>query len=276
MSVEISRKRIALSYARAYQLPMLPLEGWLEYWLSKQPEYRMGYQKVIATLNTGGTESGIVVNSQVFLKRDDYPYHMFGNWNYILTEARKSRLIVKNVTLIPREPETLKGVRQVVFANEKFRVLANRKESQASYALGNTRTTLLAEAQNFSLCAKSAAAETAPVTLTVENEIFKRFSQYANDIRVTSGKGLTPGTFATTKQDADAHVRTGTDAVARYALPNSKPASNVFTISPAKDSEVKRGTVQPANNQPGGGEEVIFVLGLPDGTVAGPTTIPDR
>lgn len=255
---------------------MLPLEGWLESWLPKQPEYRMGFQKVIATLNTGGTESGIIVNSQVFLKQDYYPYQMFGDWNYILAEARKSNLIVTDVKLIPREPETLKGLRQVVFANEKFRVLANRKQAQASYALGNTRTTLLAEAENFSLCAKSAAAESAPITFTVDNEVFKRFSAYANDFRITLGKGLTPGTFATTKQDADAHVRTGTDAVARYALPNSKPASNVFTISPAKDSEVKRGTAQAANNQPGGGEEVIFVQGLPDGTVSGPTTIPDR
>jgi len=113
-------------------------------------------------------------------------------------------------------------------------------------------------------------------TLTVLAEIFKRFSAYANDKRVTPGKGLTPGTFATTKEDADANVKTGSDAVARYALPNSKPASNVFTITPATDTEVKRGTAQPANNQPGGGVEVIFVYGLPDGTVTGPVTIPDQ
>jgi len=50
----------------------------------------------------------------------------------------------------------------------------------------------------------------------------------------------------------------------------------VFTISPAKDSELRRGTAQPANNQPGGGVEVIFVNGLPDGTVAGPVVIPDK
>jgi hypothetical protein len=93
---------------------------------------------------------------------------------------------------------------------------------------------------------------------------------------VTPGKGLTPHTFATTKEDADANVKTGSDAVARYAIPNSKPASNVFTITPAKDTEVKRGTAQPAFNQPGGGVEVIFVNGLPDGTVTGPDTIPDK
>jgi hypothetical protein len=90
------------------------------------------------------------------------------------------------------------------------------------------------------------------------------------------GKGLTSGTFATTKEDADANVKTGTDAVVRYALPNPKPASNVFTISPAKDTDLKRGTSQPDNNQPGGGIEVIFVNGTPDGSVSGPFSIPDK
>jgi hypothetical protein len=124
--------------------------------------------------------------------------------------------------------------------------------------------------------AKAAAAEDAPVTLTTAGEVFKRFSAYANDRRVTKGMGLTAGTFATTKEDADANVKTGTEAVARYALPNPKPASNVFTINPAQDTDLKRGTTQPANNQPGGGVEVIFVNGLPDRTVTGPTTIPDK
>jgi hypothetical protein len=114
------------------------------------------------------------------------------------------------------------------------------------------------------------------VTLTNAGEIFKRFSAFPNDRRITPGKGLTAGTFATTKEDADAHVRTGADAVARYALPNPTPASNVFTIYPPESADLKRGTAQPANNQPGGGAEVIFVNGLPDGTVTGPTTIPDK
>ncbi|MGD0349112.1 MAG: hypothetical protein ABSB84_02190 [Verrucomicrobiota bacterium] len=258
---------------------MLKIEPHLESWLPTQPEYRMGYQKVIATLNTGGTERGIIVNSQVFLKEGEYPYQMFGDWNYVHNEALKSSLRVTRVQLIPREPETLRGVRQIVLANEKNRVLANRKSLEASYARasGDSRYyQLCSESQNFANIAASAAAEDAPITLTELAEIFRRFSAYANDHRVTPGKGLTPGTFATTKEDADANIKTGSDAVARYALPNSKPASNVFTISPAKDTEVKRGTAQPANNQPGGGVEVIFVNGLPDGTVTGPVTIPDR
>jgi acyl-CoA reductase-like NAD-dependent aldehyde dehydrogenase len=135
---------------------------------------------------------------------------------------------------------------------------------------------LLARSEILNAKAASAAAEDAPITLTEAGEIFKRFSAYINDRRITAGKGLTAGTFATTKEDADANVKTGADAVSRYALPNSKPASNVFTISPAKDTDLKRGVAQPANNQPGGGVEVIFANGAPDGTVTGPVTIPDK
>jgi hypothetical protein len=258
---------------------MLKIESWLETWLSKQPEYRMGYQKAVVTLNTGGKETGIIVNSQVFLKGTDYPWQMLMDWDYVIRETQKSALKVVDANLIPREPETLRGVRQIVLANEKNRVLANRKSLEATYARasGDSRYyQLCSESENFSMLAASAAAEDAPVTLTQLAEIFKRFSPYVNDNRVTPGKGLQSGTFATTKEDADANIRTGADATSRYALPSSKPASNVFTISPAKDAEVKRGTVQPANNQPGGGVEVIFVNGLPDGTVTGPVTIPDK
>ncbi len=246
-------------------------------WLPTQPEYRMGYQKVIATLNTGGTEAGIIVNSQVFLKDGEYPWQMrMTDWTYVLAEARKSVLSVTDVRLIPREPESLRGVRLIALANEKFHVLSDRKAVAAKYASGTQKLAMLAECQEFSAKATNAAAENAPITLTILGEIFKRFSAYANDKRITVGKGLTAGTFATTKEDADAHVKTGADAVARYALPNSAPASNVFTLSPPKDTDLKRGTTQPANNQPGGGVEVIFVNGLPDGTVTGPVKIADK
>ena len=259
---------------------MLRIDARLELWLPRQPEYRMGYQKVVATLNTGGTERGIIVNSKVFLKDGEYPWEMrMPDLSYAENEARKSSLYVKDVQLIPREPETLKGVRHVVLANEKFHVLASRKDWEVKVAAAvksPAYQSLLSEKRLLELNASNAAAEDSPITLTVLAEIFKRFSAYANDKRVTPGKGLTPGTFATTKEDADANVKTGSDAVARYALPNSKPASNVFTITPATDTEVKRGTAQPANNQPGGGVEVIFVYGLPDGTVTGPVTIPDQ
>jgi hypothetical protein len=155
-------------------------------------------------------------------------------------------------------------------------MLANRAMRAANAEYGSRKSQLLEENHQFEIKAASAAAEHAPITLTESGEIFKRFSAYANDRRVTRGKGLTAGTFATTKEDAEANIKTGSDAVSRYALPNSKPASNVFTIAPAKDTDLKRGTAAPANNQPGGGVEVIFVNGLPDNTVTGPILIPDK
>ena len=237
----------------------------------------MGYQKVIAKLNTGETESGIVVNSEVFLRTGERPWEMFyPDWSTVVNEAGKSSRRVVNAELIPREPETLRGVRQIALDNGKFRVLANRKSVLANFSGGAERLEYLLESRRLSLMAANAAAELAPITLTEAAEIFRRFCAYAKDRRITPGRGVTPGTFATTKEDADANVKTGIDAVARYALADSKPASNVFTISPAKDTELKRGTVQPANNQLGGGVEVIFVNGLPDGTVTGPVLIPDR
>jgi hypothetical protein len=102
----------------------------------------------------------------------------------------------------------------------------------------------------------------------------KRFSAYVNDFRVTAGKGLTVGTFGTTAEDAE-HVKTGRDAVARYALENKQSANKRFTIKPPENTSLQRGTAQPAYGEVGGGIEVIFVKGSPDGTVTGPDTIPE-
>jgi hypothetical protein len=219
--------------------------------LINRAEYGMGYQKVVATLDTGGQEKGIVANAQVFMNDAELASHeMFENWEMILEEARKSRRSVVEVQLIPRSAESLRGIRRVAIHAKK----ALLQESLA--AIG--------------------PAKDAPVTLTIEGEVFKRFSAYKNDRRVTAGKGLTAGTFATTKEDADAYVKTGTDAVKRYALENKTPASNVFTINPPKETNLQRGIVEPAYAEPGGGVEVIFVKGSPDGTVTGPDVIPDK
>ena len=90
---------------------------------------------------------------------------------------------------------------------------------------------------------------------------------------MTATGALVPGTYATTEKDAK-HVKTGRDAVKRYALPNPAPAVHVFTIDPPLRTRLKRGVAQPAYGQPGGGVEVIFVNGSPDKTVTGPAQIP--
>ena len=255
---------------------MLRLQNWIEEYLLAQAEYRMGVHKVIATLNSGSTETGIIINSTVFLKENEAPEQMRDGWESFTKEAGKSQLIVTNVKVIPREPETLRGVRQIAISNEKNARLAIKKSLAANSAFGTARDQLLNEARMYQFSANSATADEAPVTLTVANEVFKRFCAFANHRRVTPGKGLRPLTFATTQEDADGNIKTGTDAVKRYALPDPAPASNVFTIKPPQDIDLKRGTTQPAYNQPGGGVEVIFVNGSPDGSVSGPVKIPDK
>jgi len=219
--------------------------------LINRAEYGMGYQKVIATLDTGVRENGIIVNAEVFMNdAERASKEMFDKWEVIIEEARKSQRSVVEVQLVRRPAEGLRGVRRVAV---------------------NAKKALLQE----SLAAVGPAKD-APVTLTLEGEAFKRFSAYANDRRVTASRGLTSGTFATTREDADAHVKTGTDAVHRYALENKTPASNMFTITPPEQTNLQRGIVEPAYGEPGGGVEVIFVKGSPDGTVTGPKRIPDK
>lgn len=122
--------------------------------------------------------------------------------------------------------------------------------------------------------ARSREAKDAPVEKTEAGQVFKRFSAFSHDRRVRADGSLLPGTYATTAEDA-LHVRSGSEAVARYALPNPEPASWVFTSNPLGATEIQRGIVAPANNQPGGGVEVIFPRGTQPGTTTGPTKIPD-
>ena len=123
---------------------------------------------------------------------------------------------------------------------------------------------------------KATPAKDAPQEKTRAGEVFKRFSAYENDNRVKSDKSLRDGTYATTEEDAK-NVKTGKDAVARYALPNPKPASYRFTVRPEKDTVIQKGTVEPAFDQRGGGVEVIFTKGTTPNTVTvPPDKIPDE
>ena len=236
----------------------------------------MAYHKVHAKLSDGTHEFGFILNQTIFLREQENPWQMNYGWDYLLAEAAKTAVTIEYFRVIPREPETLKGVRYVALSREKNHVLAERTKNSAINSYGGTRTALMAKSEQYEFAAKSAEAKDAPVTLTSSGEVFKRFTPYPDDRRITPGKGCRAGTFATTREDADAHIKTGMDAVARYALPEDKPASNVFTIRPPEETDLQRGTVAPANNQPGGGVEVIFVNGTPDGTVTGPITIPDK
>ncbi len=211
--------------------------------LLRQPESGMGYQIVEAITVNDEVKRGVAYNAELFLFEEE-PRRALKTTTYarLLTEAKSSADEIKSLRVLPRTAST-----PPAFA---------LRETAASYVR------------------KARSARDAPTEQTKEKEVFERFSAYENDRRIRTDGSLLPGTYATTEEDAS-NVRTGTEAGARYALPNPKPASNVFTIRPHKDTLIQRGIVEPANGQPGGGVEVIFTAGTLSGTVAGQVKIPD-
>jgi hypothetical protein len=239
---------------------MIKLPLWLQVYLRDKPEYGMGYQYGIATLDSGSKETGYILNASTFAKSDELKGMSPKQVAEVEGAAHRSAYAIKDFDLIPRSLTSLRGVR-------KIRVLT------AKAAFSN-EATIQAEAVSGVLRA-SHAAKDAPITVTVVTEEFRRFSAYENDFRITAKRALTAGTFATTAEDAE-NVRTGREAVQRYALENKQSANKRFPIVPPKDTSVQRGIVEPAYGEPGGGVEVIFVNGTPDGTVGQPDMLPEE
>ena len=113
------------------------------------------------------------------------------------------------------------------------------------------------------------------ISSSFTNEKFVRYSAYNNDRRILNNGSVLPGTYATTDNDASI-VPSGLAAVARYALPNSMPAVCRFNLVPPKPVPITCGTVAPAFGQAGGGIEVCFSQGAPQGTSLRPAMIPER
>jgi hypothetical protein len=122
---------------------------------------------------------------------------------------------------------------------------------------------------------KTRPAKDSPREKTKAGDVFKRFCAFPNDRRVLPDGSLRQGTYGTTDEDAG-NVKTGKQAVARYALPNPRPASYRFTIKPHENTMVQCGIVEPAYGQPGGGVEVLFTQGTHPKTVTGRDKIPDE
>ena len=206
-------------------------------YLLSQPESGMGYQHVEATTFDQKTRRGVALNAELLVFDDE-----------------------------DRRPLRTKTFRTLTEGS-----ISSDLEIQALRVLARPAIRTL-ERREFGM--KAGPAIEAPVEKTREGEVFKRFVAYANDVRLRSDKSWSPGTYATTEEDAK-NVKTGTEAVSRYALPNSAPASYVFTGKPKKDTVIQRGTVAPAYGQPGGGVEVYFKDGTQPNTVTGPDKIPD-
>ncbi|HKT32292.1 MAG TPA: hypothetical protein VJS89_07365 [Gammaproteobacteria bacterium] len=214
--------------------------------LLKAPEYGMGYQRIRAKLNDGRSKTGYVFNAELFVP-DNHP---------ILQRLVERQItFAKALTIADRASSSITS----------FEIIP-RYVNKPPFG-GQTL------AKNF--LQESKGATDGPVESTKTGEIFKRFTAYRNDRRITPNGGLLPGSYATTEADAG-YAATGRQAVARYALPNLQPAIYVFTIKPSSGTTIQRGTVQPANDQPGGGAEVFFSAGTADKTVTvPPSEIPE-
>lgn len=218
---------------------MLKLEARFVPGMLKEPESGMGFQRVEVTRATGGTSLGVVFNAEFLALDEEKPTTMSSRAFGILAAAARS---------------TAGRVSEIRVIN------------------ANTRRAAVREGPG--VAQYSGEAKDAPAEPTKARQVFKRFSAYRNDRRVKEDGSLFPGTFATTEEDAQ-NVKTGRDAVSRYALANPEPASWVFTSRPDAGTSIKRGMVAPANDQPGGGVEVIFPDGTQPATTAGPEQIPD-
>ena len=205
-----------------------------------QPETGMGYQYVEAIMSDFSSSKGVVLNSELFIPENKIEKVMgrhFLTYSAILEEAGRPGYI------------------------RKLRVIGRDRLQ-------------LGETKYFAKSSRSPASE-ALISLTEKNQIFKRFSPYRNDHRITEDGSLLAGAYATTEVDA-CNARTGTEATLRYALPSDEPAIYVFTVLPPEKTSVRMGVVEPANGKPGGGVEVLFENGSPKNTVTGPGTIPAK
>lgn len=209
--------------------------------LLRQPESGMGYQVVDAVTVDFKTKRGVVYNAELLTLDED-------------RQSDRVLMLTKSATEALRSASSTVG---------QFRSLAVVRDS---------RTTVLSKREAKAV----GGAGDAEAEKTRDSEKFYRFSAFANDHRVTLENSLLAGTYATTEEDGG-NVKTGKDAVERYALPNDDPASYRFTIRPLKDTRIQKGIVQPANSHNGGGVEVIFTDGTTKDTVTQPPAkLPDK
>lgn len=203
--------------------------------LLAQPESGMGYQIVDVVTLKGETLRGTVFNAE----------YLFYPEERVELLARAADPTIRSQMLATKEIGSREEIKELKVVTTTANAPGLVRESDEPQTTG---------------------AREAPVESSKMEEEFKRFCAYANDRRVTPTGGLVPDSYATTAADAK-HVKTGSDAVRRYALPNPMPAVNVFLIRPPAKTPLKRDIAQPAYGQLGGGVEVLFVNGSPPNTV---------
>ncbi len=208
--------------------------------LLNQPESGMGYQTVEVELQFG-LRKATVYNADLLLWDSESNNMLMESYDQLVKKASS------------QEARLVKSIRVI----QKPRVVSES-------AFNKLAQTILGKPATEGVQKK-----------TKEKEVFMRFTAYLNDRRITVDKRLLPGTYATTEADSK-NVKTGAEAVERYALPDPRPAKYRFRIDPLKDTVYREGIVQPANGHKGGGVEVIFDKGTDKNTVSGPAVLPDK
>jgi hypothetical protein len=205
-------------------------ESWISA-LRHLPETGMGYQVLEFRGLAPGAEHVIVANASRTV------------------DVARGRLVVRERAEKATE-ERIAKVLQGPAGDARFGVLS-RAEAVKAKVVESRRA------------AAGGPASGAPIEQSHPDEQFLRFSAFPNDIRILADGSVVAGTYVTTHDDGMTHVKTGSDAVRRYALPNPDPAVHRYYLRPPERIAVQRGAVQPAYGQPGGGVEVIFVQGAP-------------
>ena len=219
--------------------------------LLSQAESGMGYQIVEAEMENHTLKRGTVFNGEVLLFDDE----SFGDF------AKHFRAFAYYDTAL----EVLRSSWQE--GVKALRVLTEASTHQPAVFVKESST----EYSKYT----GGAADAPREEITKDGDAFRRFSAFPNDKRIRSDGGVYPGTYATTAEDGD-KVKTGLEAVERYALPNPMPASFRFAIQPHKDTLIKKGIAQRAYGHSGGGVEVIFVDGTKPKTVTPMKPLPDK
>ena len=214
----------------------------------QSPETGMGYQILEASLKPDLPSYVLIVNAELAIERKEH--------RIFLAEA------LAEAVAVMAEGRILKALCETP-EKVDFRVLS-RSEALAKGLIE----------MRAGKAEEGPAIEASP-QMSAAAEKFLRYSAFANDRRINFSDGsVKPGTYTTTYDDGTAYIKTGMDAVRRYALPNPAPAVNKFELKPPTQIQVRRGTVSPAYGQPGGGKEVIFDNGAPANTFQLRSTIP--
>lgn len=231
--------------------PMIRLAEGAVASLLREPESGMGYQFTEATFFDGTIKTGIAYNAELFVPGNDL-------------------LALSNEAIF-------EGLVKAANSTSGYLIKSIRVTSDPPVAVANImeKISAFSAEQRRDMRAKGKPAKENPQESSKKDEVFLRFCAYQNDRRINPDGSLLPGTYATTLLDG-CQVKTGTEAVERYALPDPKPASHRFWLYPPEKTVIRRGIVEPAFGHKGGGVEVVFDNGAPAGTKKLQNKIPDK